>query len=396
MLPLALLLGGCSSKPIPSDSGVEPGRATFVRALCSYYQRCESAIGRVFENAEACTDHWSQAVTCDANISLASDDALRACAARLEDIVDCNYDTDDPTSACAGVFLGPKMARVGEPCLDGICNFDAFCRYGQTLTSCPMCVKYAAVGEACVTQPGAPDYRPCDPARAYCNDGVCAPKKDLGFACTSAEQCGWAVCRDSKCALPLPPGSACAAGEVCAGRFRICRDGTCVDRQAPGGACGRDQHCLPSDECDQGACKRFSACGGRKSGELCSVPGQCADGLYCGPSGGGLRCLPVVAPGGSCVNSAEACGPNGFCVIQSTQCAARVPLDGSCPGTGCVWGAYCSGLENVCRVLKAPGAPCEVYWECASQRCDGEPKKCVDTRVCSLPDGGSFVSRDAG
>ena len=110
---------------------------------------------------------------------------------------------------------------------------------------------------------------------------------------------------------------------------------------------------------------------------------------------GGLRCLPVVAPGGSCTASIEACGPQGFCNVQNTTCSTRVMLDGSCPGTGCVSGAYCNA-QNTCRTLKVVGESCEQYWECDSQLCDGMPKKCIDGRVCNLPDGGTYRGRDAG
>jgi|CXWL01.1.fsa_nt_gi hypothetical protein len=395
VLALALLTLGCPKQPGPPDAQVEPAADAFVRALCGYYARCEGTIGRVFESSDACNAHWSKAVTCDATISLASAEAMRACATRLEETIDCAYDTDDPTSPCVDVYLGPALSQAQEPCVEGLCNFDSFCRYSQVPQGCPVCVKYAAVGEMCVLMGGSPDYRPCDPTQGYCNNGQCSPKKDLNFTCTANEQCALGVCRNGMCGQPLPLGSPCAAGDVCAGRFRLCFNGICSDRHVPGATCDRDQHCLPTDECDNGVCHRFAVCSKRQAGELCSVPGQCADGYYCGPSTGGLHCLPVVAPGGSCISSAEACGPNGFCQIQTTQCAGRVPVDGGCPGTGCVQGAYCNS-QKACQALKAIGATCEQFWECESQLCDGMPKTCIDGRVCTLPDGGSYHGRDGG
>ncbi len=395
LIGLALVFTACPKpKPEPTDGQIEPGTEALARSLCSYYARCEGSIGRVFETAEACSAYWSKAVTCDNAISFASEDAMRACAARLDETIDCAYDTDDPASACAGVFLGPAMSRVGEACIEGMCNFDSFCRYGQEQDACPVCVKYAAEGEACVLTPGAPDYRPCDD-KSYCNAGQCAPKKDLGFSCTAAEQCAHGVCRNGMCAKPLPLGASCTGNDLCEGRFRLCMNGVCSDRKVPGAACDRDQQCLPSDECVDGVCRRFAVCEKRKAGERCDLPGQCVADYYCGPSMGGLRCLPVVAPGGSCTASIEACGPQGFCNVQNTTCSTRVMLDGSCPGTGCVSGAYCNA-QNTCRTLKVVGESCEQYWECDSQLCDGMPKKCIDGRVCNLPDGGTYRGRDAG
>ena len=225
---------------------------------------------------------------------------------------------EDP--ACGSIT--PLCASVdnpdNSPRCTARCATDVDCDYGGTQTSCdPMtyvctapCTSDRIGTYACVDgerQYCASDASlPCTVCTNACNgigfcdatSMACAPRRAIGVACTSANQCSSFSCFNGVCAARH--GDECTPA-TCDGACAMTADGTsyCVTNAAPSDcntrmdlglqwraityspSAGDTTHCFPIERCSwEGSCRTFE---GGRCGQSCS-----------GSSGGGCFtfCIP--------------------------------------------------------------------------------------------------------
>jgi hypothetical protein len=394
-----LFLLGCPPKGGTSDGGDDAGvdggvdagsrEATlsqYAEALCSYYDRCESVRGRASNGHQACVEYWSAAAVCDPNVKLVDDATISACAARLDATTDCANDIDDPTSPCVKVWTGNRIANENEACHDKFCNFGLYCKSSSQGGVCPVCKTEATTNEACNNSADPTVRLPCNKDN-YCNNGTCAALKTAGAQCSGADQCATKFCKNNLCTEPIALGQPCTASDVCAGEFRVCIGGVCSDRRLPGESCTTDSQCLDTDICDNGVCTRYQACTKRAVGEQCNGTFECASGSYCDfdSASGDFRCFAVTTQVGQpCTQNVDQCGAENFCDLTPDPplCTARIAIGQSCPGAGCVSGAFCN-TSDICVAFYENGQACADYTECKSQVCQNG--FCAEQLTCQMP-----------
>lgn len=132
---------------------------------------------------------------------------------------------------------------------------------------------------------------------------------------------------------------------------------------------------------------RGAAC---TSGFFQGVPSGACDDVFKGTVADGGACWideQCVSQQCEAAGCAEACCA-GVCVAAPPPAAIGQPC-----GDGCVEGAYCDALNDVCAALKGDGAACDGFDECAAglgclagscQKGPGEGEPCLEFQ-CALP-----------
>jgi hypothetical protein len=312
-------------------------------------------------------------------------------------------------TVCAGASCqGNKLVQPS------LCNGSGSCLSQGTVTCNPgvcaggTCQSGCAVDADCV-------------ASAFCNAGMCAPKKPTGQPATGSNQCLSGSAADGVCCDVACVGTcvACSAAKKGSGA-----DGTCGPVQA-----GAD----PDHECtDQGAascgalgtCDGASGCTQYPAGTVCA-PAACqgvtllqaslCDGSGTCVPGAPISCAPAACVGGGCASS---CVQDSDCVgtayCNAAQCTPKKPLgqpatgpneclggfvaDGICCNSACTGAcAACTtakkggGVDGTCGAIQAGGDPDD---ECADQGATscGTNGVCDGQGACALYAAGSVCA----
>ena len=120
---------------------------------------------------------------------------------------------------------------AGAPCRPGFSAFDKVCADGFYCSSSNVCAPVPAAGQPCTgtCQDGA-----------YCDNGSCQPRRDVGATCLTP--------RDLL-------QSSCRSGLTCFCNDDTCNLGTCRQRYEEGAGCGDSNgQCVPGTSCVNGRC----------------------------------------------------------------------------------------------------------------------------------------------
>jgi hypothetical protein len=304
----------------------------------------------------------------------------------------------DPEATCI------KAATPDTCGLDGMCNGAGACRFYQGNT----CGTASCVGSS-LLQAGAcdgqgqcqfPPAQLCSPflckaglpackdacisdtdciASAYCNQGMCTPKKINGTACTLVNECLSNYCVDGFC-----------CGDPCTGPCTSCKItgsvGTCVPvalGSASEGDCPDEgvATCGRNGKCDgAGSCMRYASdticvaesCPAGMSthirSALCDGTGHCVQGQVqeCAPymcNGATNSCFDRCTPGGSecmppiqCTSGSCGTKPNGQTCSSPGECASNFCEQGVCCSGSCQSSCKSCAVEGslgTCSFVKA-------------------------------------------
>jgi hypothetical protein len=213
-------------------------------------------------------------------------DWLNACGAAIQQ----SGCASNATSACnipPGLEPGGAACNVNEQCHSGYCTIQALTDGGWP--SCGTCTSTIAIGQPCGIGQDTCDRS----AQCIGSPATCQPLGDVGASCE-----------------PLP----CKTVTGC----RTCKDGLHCDSQTH--QCSRPEGI----------------------GAACSLNGDCAEPLVCGPT------------------------PN-------RTCQSPGGLGASCASASCAAGLTCDTLKNTCVaiVLAGPGQACDQATQCLVGRCKG-------------------------
>jgi hypothetical protein len=246
------------------------------------------------------------------------------------------------------VYPGPAVTCRMQSCSGATktivagCDGKGACDPVQTVT-CPQgCSGNDCLG-ACMNDG---QCSAADPAKPYCDNGVCTPKKPRGRACGSASECTSDICADGFC-----------CNVACTGQCESCREsgseGTCrVRTGAP----------LTGSTPSRSACSGSAPCAGLCNGVAtgCVYPNNSTPCGAASCSGGNLTPVGGCNGGGACTpGTAGPCATN-YCV-SATAC-------GNCPNDpACGANAWCDA--GTCRAKKGNGGGCNGGNECQSGNC---------------------------
>lgn len=198
---------------------------------------------------------------------------------------------------------------------------------------------------------------------AFCQNGLCKPKGDLGEPCNASGDCNTGHCYDGvccnvscgglcqTCAIPgalgacgsiasgTDPAGECPGADVCNGA------GEC--KKPTGETCSADNECL-TGECEDGYCCNTNCSGDCKRCDLPSTIGSCEN-------------VPTNQTSGAC-SGASACNGAGSCKkINGESCNGNSDcVSGFCPNEGgsqkVCCNSGCGGTCQSCLAMKTGGA----------------------------------------
>ncbi|OGR07839.1 MAG: hypothetical protein A2341_07170 [Deltaproteobacteria bacterium RIFOXYB12_FULL_58_9] len=422
----ALMLSSCSTeeekKPggtTINEDGVDGTPA--INALCDYFARCESTIGKFapsraecpeamrliadcgslrYSNTQAQVDacvSWLNAEACGVTM-FEEDSRSQSSPCNVLKPVDEDQDVDDVDTY--------PIVGAGEDCSEADCGDGYFCNWNVDQGTCFVCVAKGTTGAACDDSWECADGYYCD------QNSECAAEKANTVACDDDDECLSSFCGAGTCKDPLPRDSSCTDGDRCLGHLR-CFGDVCTDLLPEGAACEDEEDCLLGLVCDpSNVCAPVAACNTGVTGDGCYDDESCATGLFCD----GITCTPLRGIGGNCdwegdcisgliCDPAETCQNPGtvgdgcnwdehcqadlYCDWQSEQCAQPVAAGGDCANLECVNGYYCdySATPPTCSTGgKANDEYCSAHVECISGYCDFyHTSMCKDGNTCTMP-----------
>lgn len=328
-------------------------------------------------------------------------------------------------SDCNGLCEACVAAKTGMP--DGTCaavkegeDPDSECA-SETQNKCGR-TGVCDGARKCAVQPAGTQC-----AAAQCTNGKARPALVCNGSgnCLTVDEtaCGNFKCGTDKCINPCKTDNDCVASAYCDG-------GVCYPRRAKGASCSKDAECVSGFVCsDEGVCcnsKCSSACSsckqsvtGKANGEcnamptatrdnrcasqaastcgttgLCDAAGQCAkhpDGTECvaaACSSDGLKEIkPRTCNGtGTCRATVESSCGNGKCLSSSKACSSKCSNDNDCaPGAACI-GMTCGGkLPRGAKGCEsnsqcADGLTC-TEGLCCESACTGGCESCLNTKT---------------
>ncbi len=311
----------------------------------------------------------------------------------------------------AGICCDRACDRGCETCraAEGA-QLDGVCTALPTGSEAPLCFPILCAGEGicpqnCTTAGCHSSYW-CDALT-----GECRPRGYPGAACTENVHCRSDVCDQGTCC-----DKECSGCFSCRSALTASTEGVCAPVLAgtdPNQTCAPDpgfpENCRADGRCDGGGqCRRFAppttgcgptVCNGETiSGELCNGQGSCAPGsASCTPN----QCRDGVC-GESCHDDRDCAGnarcSAGNCIpkrpIESPcrtddECASGFCTDGVCCKSRCDGQCeFCRGRNTVgiCTAVVGDPAPGRAACQppaagnaCATARCDGHARGCVET-----------------
>ncbi|HXU05915.1 MAG TPA: hypothetical protein VN903_33405, partial [Polyangia bacterium] len=321
------------------------------------------------------------------------------------DGVCCNSACTDTCKACndqSAPGMCTFVASGGDP-RPGACATTAVttCGFDGKCDGVGHCRKYPA-GTVCrpgmCTGPAVGNGSVCD-GQGRCAAGpatVCAPyncdptTNKCATTCKSNADCsGDVLCVNGSCGLK-PNGATCAKGDECGSTH--CTDGVCCNVACEGAcvSCNQDSRpgtCWPIDAGNpdpHGVCQSQLAA-------TCGTTGAC-DGIGgCALYAAETVCVPQSCSGDR-LNTAGTCNGVGTCRTPGVQncapykCANNGCISKCASDDDCVAGPSC--VNGSCGP-KAPGQPCTVAADCASNFCS-DGVCCAEAcggacRSCALP-----------
>ena len=231
----------------------------------------------------------------------------------------CSAGVQQLATACSGSGATCPTA-VAQPCGAYTCNTTA------CFTSCTSAAQCAAAH--------------------FCGTGTCQPKRALGVACSSDDQCSSAHCVDGYCC----DGDCDGQCEACNVANRL---GTCS--AVSGAPHGSRTACATDGSTCAGSCDgtQRARCAYPGSSSVCRAA-HCSSGTAtlearCGGDG---SCGPLLT---------QSCAPF-MCDQSSAACNGNCAAD-----TDCVTGYFCSA--GVCTLKRASGITCTAANQCQSGLC---------------------------
>lgn len=255
----------------------------------------------------------------------------------------------DGQGACS--FPATTVSCGASSCTSGTqtdarCSGDGACK--DVETSCGL---FACGASECkATCASAGDCAP----NAFCSQGSCVAKLDLGSACTGTDQCGSGHCVDGVC---------CDSG--CSGQCMRCNLNVQGHCQAIASGSDPDSECLGSGS-PGGAC--IGTCDGAGACKFPPATQSCGTATC----SAGTETDPLCSGNGACVPVQKSCGAYA---CSGASCGTSCGSDASCAGS-----AFCAGA--VCQAKKANGASCGGDNQCTSGHCVGGT--CCGT-ACAAP-----------
>ncbi|MCK6573671.1 hypothetical protein L6V77_21540 [Myxococcota bacterium] len=208
------------------------------------------------------------------------------------------------------------------------------------------------------------------------DQGPACPVGDEGCACTAEGDCNAGFyCEENICTTCLPglPDCPCGARGTC-GDGLVCIENTCVecDADTAGCPCGPRRACGAGLTCDadDDVCRPYLDCAGV----------TCAEHQVCRAAGNAdAECLPECLPGytwnagaGRCDAVMNAnCGAGAGSIAADCRALSRTCLESE-DGASC--GVCVDGTTDQGGALMA----CRPFETCASLRCGGENRGCVE------------------
>lgn len=314
----------------------------------------------------------------------------------------------------AGTECASAMCASGQAKPALVCNGSGTCLD----TNATACSNFKCGPTACITQCASDND--CI-AGAYCDVGVCYPKRTKGSSCNKDLECSTGlvcsdegICCNAKCSaacnsckqsLTGKPNGECNALPVAA------RDTRCADQGAASckttGFCGAGGQCanyvdgtqcvaaacsadglkeIKPRTCDgSGTCKAVAetTCGnGRCNAGTKQCSNVCATAAECAPS---VECLNQSC--GGKLNQGQACASNG-------QCSNGRCVDGFCCESACGGACEaCSGTrtnaaDGLCRAIPNGQNP-KVGGLCTAMPACGQTGKCDGNKGCQIAVAGT-------
>lgn len=233
-------------------------------------------------------------------------DAARECLEETRTRSCSRLDEVGLDESCAQVVFGE--AREGERC--GACGKGLHCSVSPE-NACGTCVRIEP--DTSVVREPIPDGEACDPTRINCDwrsycartagdGGVCTPRVEAGASCESAVCTLWAKCTNRSCVALGEPGASCDGVNACH-RDLFCDEGVCVPRRLVGAACATNDQC-EALLCVDGVCRNGQLLGGTcGSHAFCQFDSRCVVGVCVALPSVGEPCADgLCASGAKCLN----------------------------------------------------------------------------------------------
>ncbi len=323
---------------------------------CTAFHRCELVFRQrwdpaynPFEDSKACKTFIDHA-SCDDEALLEIPPGISVNSAVTSSFL------FHPSSPCRGEpyqYESRERIPKGEPCIAKAnpCAEGLYCRAATPLkmagaNPCGVCADLEPVGKSCSGN------RICEVV-AYCGDGFCKRKQQLGAPCTDAWECRSEFCYGGSCSETYysegkhygEPCDELGNGEWCDRMEGLrCKNGICRYRPDNGESCEGYDECRLNLVCYEGTC-RESSC--------------------------------EVSAGKPCIGNGPVCESGTYCDMETATCQeqeeSRLPGTGeTCFNNRCSGGHYChrANMEYVCKPLRAYGEGCWEHRQCESRYCD--------------------------
>jgi hypothetical protein len=321
--------------------------------------------------------------------------------------------------ACGDSAACTSSICISYPGLDQSCTSN--CQEGLLCKAdggSSTCRPLSAEGESCSGSGSGSD---CTPGlRCLSGTGTCQAPRQLGQSCESSSECTDGLLCEGTCKPRRPDGSPCTQYDQCLSYTCDAAFGACVTysgNRATGQSCGTALRCRT------GQCRGMvlpdggltpGQCGTPAVGDVCSrtaygyIDEVCPLGTRCAAPDGGVDTVVGTCQASgldSTCASWRDCRPEHYCDHQRFACQPRIGVGATCAAGGppCVEDAVCSEvslgtflclvpgeanepcaetrtppdrcasgaacLEGICRILGAPGGPCDARG-CSAGRCE--------------------------
>lgn len=309
---LSFVAIACSSSDSTASAG-GPGAQAYAQAICAHTQKCFPNDFTVqYGDTNGCVTLFEQEAAFGLSLPgiSATDSQLKACADAYGTL-DCGG-SEQSLTACqvAGTLAAGTACESDSQCQSSYCKVDVSSTTGSS-------------------------------AAVEC--GQCAPKADVGGACSDDEGCNTGLVCDTggTCSQPLAKGAACTlTGKRCDATSK-CVNGTCGEPLAAGAKCDDTaDECVDGTACQNGACTSFDANVTIVDvGQPCSLDGTggkqiaCKRGSCVGATGA-EKCVANAQVGQACATSITSTAQgttqdlpdcDGFAVCENGTCVKPDP-----------------------------------------------------------------------